>query len=263
MSLSVDPNAKTLGENIAKSDLVGKTLQETAASATDGVPLEAGRTICNDLDTVYDVVERHPTAVDFRGCSAPGLVGLIHTHPNELDHPQHSLPDWANIVYGAADASVVAGTDTCDVVVAPLDRDKAQRQFTDAIGYNAQSPEDVVDAIHTEITNPPAARQRVSNRLSPLQFTIQSPAEMDLPSAFTNSAAEMEPVAAAPIVVTDSRHQIINRSQSSISAVRAKAHNTGVAAESVLRESQINISSIVIGTIIGDLVSTGLERTIL
>lgn len=266
MSLRYDPTAKQLGDEIATSELVAQTLVETAQSADDGVPLEAGRTICGEVteSSVHDVVERHPTAVDFRGCASGGMVGLIHTHPNELDRPQHSLPDWANIVYGAADASVIAGTETCDVVVSPTDHTQAQQRFTDAIGYAAQSPTDVVDAIHTEIQNPPAARQRVENQLGALHYEIASPAQdLDIPATLMGASAEHEPVAAAPIVLTDSRHQLIERSQSATSAIRAKAHNAGISAETMAQQSSINISSIIIGTIIGDLVSTGLERTIL
>lgn len=159
-------------EVLSQQEVLRDVLDETLTSAEDGDIKESGRTFCPDsaLADVLGPARRFPRSVRLRSCPS-GASGIVHTHVThgELLTPEHSLPDMANVLYSDLDASVVLGTDSADVLLAPTNEEQAMRAFEEALGVSIHQPGDVVDAIHDgQIQDPPAARRRIRGRLAPL-----------------------------------------------------------------------------------------------
>lgn len=161
--------AQQLGDILARNEEIHREiLDETLASAEAGRLLESGRTVCGEPSDIRLPFERSARSVELSGCPTPN-AGIWHTHVthDQLRNPEHSLPDWANIVYDVVDASMVVGMETSEVTVQTADRDAVRREFHDVLGIRADSPAGVVRALaNGDIENPPRARDRLRQRLS-------------------------------------------------------------------------------------------------
>lgn len=156
-------------------DIQRQILIETIESAESGQPTESGRTICPDAESmIKSPAARFPKAVELQSCPR-GAAGLMHTHTSipQLRYPEHSLPDMANVLFGNVDASLIVGVDQTDVMMSPIHPEMVQAEFRDALGVDAQSAADVVNALNNgNIPSPSDARRRVRSRLPDL-FEIQ------------------------------------------------------------------------------------------
>lgn len=144
-------------------------LRETVESAEEGTLRESGRTTCGG-DRIRAPGARFPKSVQLRGCPVES-TGTWHTHvtQSELRHPEHSLPDWANVIFHGIDASMVVGTQSLEQVVAASDRAAMADAFQSALGVQVRSSDAVVSEIQRgNIPDPPAARERVRQQLSGL-----------------------------------------------------------------------------------------------
>jgi len=176
--------ADTLAERLVDNGELQLTLLDETLSAqrTYGELREAGRTVCviddlGDKETLLHL-DRYTDAVDLQKCSEEArLTGIYHTHttPTQLRTPSHSLPDYANVIYGLADVSVVVGTESLSVVTAPSSdtADTVRDEFENVLGIRVDSPQDVVDAINSgRLADPAAARQRVREALGELVVDV-------------------------------------------------------------------------------------------
>jgi len=171
-SVSPSRDAAKLGVFIENAvDVQERVLVETLESFETGSPRESGRTICpGAVDFVRGPLGRFPKAVELQSCPV-GAAGTIHTHvtESELKHPEHSLPDVANVLFENVTASMVVGTETHDLLLAPSDPDAARDAFVDAIGLEVTGTDSVVGAIRNgSIPDPDEARKRVRRRLAGL-----------------------------------------------------------------------------------------------
>lgn len=181
VALEPDPDAKELADRLVDDmELQARIIEETLNSDDEsGVVLESGRTVCGvDEDArPLEPYDRYEDAVDLRGCRS-SQTGIYHTHttPHELRQPQHSLPDYANVVFGNADASVVSGTKTSSVLVAASDPEEMRREYANAIGLDADSVHDVAEAVQSGmIPDPSAARDAVRSALGDLVYDVDTP----------------------------------------------------------------------------------------
>lgn len=227
---------------LSRDDELQSVLMETVASAGGGGVLESGRTFCPGAQQqVLGPGGRFPRSVSLRECPR-GSSGIIHTHVThgELLSPEHSLPDMANVLLTDLDASIVVGTDSLDVMLAPSDPVDAHAAFERAVGVAVERPRDVVDAIPSRIGDPPAARERVRGALSPLFETY--PVDYPGARAEVNALHERNIIAASPsgldhatacgthAHVTFSRPtyraRALNRARESADAAQIAAHQT-------------------------------------
>lgn len=182
--LSPAPGATALAEYLLDADdLHDQLLSETIAAAESGRLVEAGRTICTsggDDPTGFEVLEplaRRPRSVQLSRCRR-GRTGIMHTHvtQSQLQNSSHSLPDFANVVFGNVTASCVVGFQTSQVAIEPVNAEPAGEAFREAVGAPVYSTRDVVHALETGgISNPAAARARVEERLDPLIRSRSTP----------------------------------------------------------------------------------------
>lgn len=201
-SVTPNENAELLAENIIDAESVQReVLTETIHSAENGVIRESGRTICPSVsERIKGPLARFPKSVDLQLCPADGLTGVVHTHvtPDEMQHPGHSLPDMANVVFEGADASVIVGTESSDIFVTGTDTDAMESLFQDALGVRATSTQDVVTAFERgEIPDPESARDRVRSRLGTLFRTARTP-HPQLTRRVRELFSESQMVAAGP-----------------------------------------------------------------
>lgn len=154
-------------------------LQETLDSARQEIT-ESGRTFCNGNEPKAPQRRRN-RSVELAGCSPGVPAGVMHSHisEKELRNPQHSLPDMANVVFtNSVACSVVIGTESADVMYEPY-RD-ATEEFQNAIGLEAESTSDIINALKDKrITSPSEARNRVRSALPGL-FETHSTGYSDL-----------------------------------------------------------------------------------
>lgn len=167
-----DEAARMLAEHMVAAEPVHETiLTETIESAERGTPKEAGRTACGSVEALRGPGRRFPQAVDLAGCPPVQAMGIWHTHTvrEELRDPVHSVPDWANVVFGQTDVSVVVGTRSMEVIVAADDREAMLRGYQDALGLEVNSKQDVLNALVSgAIPDPIRATEPIRARLSPL-----------------------------------------------------------------------------------------------
>lgn len=154
---------------MSRESVQRKILEETLDAADSGQVLESGRTYCRSSGDVRGPLARFPTSVEVQQCPT-GLGGTWHTHvtENELRNPQNSLPDIGIVAFGGADVINVTGTQTAEYFIAAEDREEMAAEFRDAIGYDADSLQDIVAAIDAGRMNPVTAQRRVRSRLSRL-----------------------------------------------------------------------------------------------
>lgn len=161
---------------IENTDVHQVILQETIESARDGQILESGRTACGNGASIRRPFDRFPTSVRLSSCPR-GASGIWHTHvtTSQLREPEHSLPDWANVLFTDVSASMVVGTRTSEVVVAATDPELAIAEFQNALALDVTSTHEVVKAIRDgDIPDPTAARSRVRANLSPLVSRVMT-----------------------------------------------------------------------------------------
>lgn len=173
-----DPSAVQIAERLLQeTDVLEEILEETITSAENGRITESGRTVCpNSNNQILGPLNRFDRSVNLRECPI-GETAVIHSHVSldQLTQPEHSLPDSSNVILGGVDASIVVGTQTHDVLLAPKDKQAALREFQDALGVEVRSTDDVVRAIETgQIPDPTDARRRVKARLRPLYQEVPS-----------------------------------------------------------------------------------------
>jgi len=178
MHLRPDPRAKELAEKMVMAEhTMHEILEETVSSAENGEVLESGRTVCGSITTAEHPIQRFPKSVDLESCPR-GVSGTWHSHvrQSELLEPEHSLPDMANVVFGAVDSSVVVGARRSDVFMASDDRDAMRRSFQNVLGLDVQGTSGVVEAIEDgEITDYGNVRDRVRSEFSGLFRTVDMP----------------------------------------------------------------------------------------
>lgn len=169
--LHPDPDARWFSiKMVASNRTMRAILEETIESAEDGQITESGRTACGGLSNMEGPLGRFPRAVDLAECPRD-LAGTYHSHvtTDQLLNPTHSLPDMANVAFRDLDVSVVAGTDTADVLVASDDQEGMAESFRNVLGVDVHDTSDVVDAIDDgRIQDPPRARERVRAEFSRL-----------------------------------------------------------------------------------------------
>lgn len=173
-----DPRAVQIAERLLQEQAVlQEILEETISSAESGRITESGRTVCpSSNDPILGPLGRFDRSVNLRECPI-GETAVLHSHVSldQLTQPEHSLPDSANVILGGVDASIVVGTQTHDVLLAPKNKQEALAAFQDALGVEVRSTDDVVRAIETgQIPDPTDARRRVKARLSQLYREVPS-----------------------------------------------------------------------------------------
>lgn len=175
--LHPDRDALALAEEMVQRDDVMRTIiQETLEAGRQGNLTESGRTVCGTAKRPLPPILRRFAQVTLPTC--PRTVGgTWHTHVtrDQLLNPENSLPDWANVVFGVVDVSIVVGAEMSEVVVGSADRSTMQHELRQVLGVDVEDPEDVVDAIlDGEVQDPPGARARLRRQLEPLVFEIET-----------------------------------------------------------------------------------------
>lgn len=168
-----DPAADRLaGQMMERDDIMRTIVSETIESAANGDIREAGRTKCPEGGRIRGPLRRFERAIDLASCPLE-KGGTWHTHvtPDEIQNPVNSLPDMANVIYGLTGVSIVVGTDTADVFVAPDDMEAGQRLFENALGIEMDGPRDLTQAIRDGRIQPTEGRRRVRDSLSELLDT--------------------------------------------------------------------------------------------
>lgn len=169
--LAPDEEAALLAEHMAAATAVHRAiLEETIESGESGRMTESGRTACATVENVRPPLARYPRAVLLESCPPVQAAGLWHTHPagDELRQPSHSLPDWANVVFGPYDVSVVTGTQSAQAVTAAGDEAAMRAAFQEAIGLEAETKRAVIDGLVRGHIDHDEAVQAVEWALSPL-----------------------------------------------------------------------------------------------
>ena len=160
---------------LEQHDTMREIVEETLTSAQAGNIKEAGRTLCPSNTEIRGPLNRFPRAIDLAACPV-GKGGTWHTHvtPREIRSPVNSLPDMANVVYGLTSVSIVVGTETADVIVAPEDQQAGEEAFQNAIGSTIDGPRDLSDAIRAGRIPPTESRQRARQALDPVVYQVQT-----------------------------------------------------------------------------------------
>ena len=245
-------------------DTQEQVLGETFDALDAGSIKESGRTFCPSSDKLKGPVARRGASVDLSTCSVPP-TGIIHSHVtrSQLRNPKHSLPDIANVLYGPADASLIVGTETCDLFMEPVDVDYGRYLFDSGVGVSVDSPSDVLEAITDgRVPNPSQARKNVRDILRPLFEVLESPvvgfdhmidrAPMQATSTQAAATCGCAMVYEAPTGGSTPLSSGIRRRAERASKGNVRALDEGAA--------QINLGHIVVATIVGDIVSMGLRR---
>lgn len=275
--MNPDPDAYDLGQWMLEStDVEDRILLETIESAERGDLTESGRTVCN-RSNISDPIDRFPRAVDLRSCPITQSAGIWHTHVtmDQIKNPDHSLPDWANVIYGQADASIIPGVETTQVVYAPEDYDAAQAAFENAVGAEFSSADDVASAVTNGNINPVTARRRVEDALSSIaeRYDTYRPEllEYATDAPIGASVPARTPISASGCAAYDTRFKTGQRPTVSVSGLTHSAEVTNALSSYIsdstiaVKESDqlnVNIGEIVIGTAIGTIVSTIVERIV-
>jgi hypothetical protein len=176
LSVERDEKATALAQSMLERDDIMRTiLGETIMSAKKGKIRESGRTKCPTIGQVKGSLQRFPRAVDLASCPR-SKGGTWHTHvtADEITTPTNSLPDAANVLFGLTDVSIVVGTRTADVVVAPADPEVGAQAYRNAIGADVNGPRDVTEVIEQGRLFPSKARERLREQLSPLFYTVET-----------------------------------------------------------------------------------------
>lgn len=185
----IDPSQRAV--NVANAlvesgDVQTEVLKEAAESGE-----ESGRSICgSDNEEVHGPLSQSFASVYLPKCPV-GDAGLMHGGGgHSWTAPEHSLVDMANVLLGSVDASLVVGTSTSDLMMAP-DESKIENTlsvFSDAIGVQVETHEDVKKAIMShEARNPPMARKHIRRQLPGLFRRVST--QHNIPQAVPATAA--------------------------------------------------------------------------
>lgn len=160
---------------VEQRDIMRSILKETLRSAKMGHIREAGRTKCPRAGEIRGSLQRFPRAIDLASCPVE-RGGTWHTHvtEDEIRTPTNSLPDMANVMFGLIDTSIVVGTQTADVIVAPEDREAGEQAFRNAIGADVSEPKDLTAAIKAGRIVPGQARVRARRQFPGLVYTVET-----------------------------------------------------------------------------------------
>lgn len=170
--LQPSPEAVELAEMMMdRDDVKRKILMETVEAGESGQILESGRTVCGTEGDVEEPLQRFPTSVRLGRCPL-NTSGAWHTHvtPDELKHPQNSLPDLALVVFGGMDVINVTGVDSAEYFVSAGNAEQMQAEFRDALGADVRSVDGLLDSITEGRVNPARAGDRVRQRMPELFF---------------------------------------------------------------------------------------------
>jgi hypothetical protein len=251
-------DAERLAEEMVNSSAVMRQIiAETLQSAQNGRIREAGRTHCPESGKVKGPLNRFPRAIDLASCPVD-TGGAWHTHvsPEEIRNPTNSLPDMANVMFGLLDVSIVAGTETADVIVAPVDRGYAMDIFQNAIGAEVSTPQELTDEIMSGRINPATARQRARQELSTLvrtkrtgltdlnEIVSEIPAENWARPLGSGSAEAFSGNAKAPMKAVDTN----------------KFDESGLLAKQALPDT--DLTALVFSTAVGTIVGGAVDRLI-
>lgn len=272
-STGPDPAAeKMAGAMLSQDDLMHDILRETVESHQDGQIKESGRTFCPDGgQEVHGPLGRFPTAVDLARCPR-GATGVMHTHVTreQLLDPEHSLPDMANVVFGEVDASVVVGAHSSEVMVTPSVESAAQEAFSDALGAGVSSASEVVETVKKGNIDPPSARERVRSNLPSLFYT-QATSFPNIASQVHDTGIKAASVSSGGMMhgcmsTTMHTHEGdgVKSDAGNAEYIRHLSDGTGSAAVENVSEggASINITHVVIGSIIGDIAVRGFNRLV-
>lgn len=224
-SVRPDGQARALADEMMSMDGVMREILDETIPTGDGEEVrESGRTLCGSSSEVRGPLARFPTAVELASCPVGAHGGTWHTHVtrDQLKRPSNSLPDTANVVFGEIDVSIVVGTQRSEAIVAAEDRQGAAQEFRDALGVDARTTDDVVEAIiDGQVRDPPDARRRVRHRLSSLFI------ESDTTFRDMDRRLEMSGVPAHSMVsfeMIDARHHAMV-AQELRNGYRMRSHN--------------------------------------
>lgn len=244
---------------LQRHDVMREILAETIEAANKGQILESGRTKCPNTGRdgkIRDAFARHPRAIDLAPCRHE-RGGAWHTHvtEDELRYPENSLPDMANVVYGAIDVSIVVGTQTADVFMSAGDDEALIEEFENAIGEQVGSPKGLAEAMEAGRVNPVQSRKRVREAL-PNLFETHETNYAELDEAVDELFIEEAPrkLSSRDEVTSEPAHElIVNRlfSADSIDQAAEQADLGGV-----------DLSGLVISTVLGNIVGEIANRVI-
>lgn len=254
-ALSADPNATALADALlADQDTQRQLLAETVAEGNARM-LEAGRTVCGVDADPKEPRDRSGRSVDLAPCKPDEQTGIYHTHPGyeQLQRPEHSLPDFANVAFEGVTASVVVGADSHSVVVAAEDREAQREAFRNAVGVDVDSTRGVVDALRAnKISRPARARQRVREAFGETAYRVGA----DHRDVLGNRV-----VAAAPDAHGDSLWRVYDTTEREVvrgaNVLRRQGRIGG--GELFNMVANTRVSDVVIGTVVGDLTSKAIE----
>jgi len=260
-----EPSAETADEMMARDDIMRESLDETLSAAESGQILEAGRTNCPSHGrdgAIRGVLERFPRAVQLSSCRTD-RGGSWHTHvtPGELRSPENSLPDMANVIYGALDVSIVVGYESADVFVSGDDDMVMRDAFHNAIGESFESPEGLYESITSGRVDPVTSRSRVREALSPLV----SRRETGYPE-MAQRVADLTPASFASPFQSSRDEATSDKPTGSIGYQQLRAFDPQ-SFEAVAEDTEdlvggVDISGLVISTIVGNVVGEIVNRTI-
>lgn len=267
VALTPDPDAKRLADALLDDDETQRQLLAETIGDGNGRMYEAGRTVCTIGGEPQAPLDRSTGSVDLVRCDPGERTGIYHTHPSpmQLADPDHSLVDYALVAFEGVDASIVVGTETSSVVVAGDDREAQQQAFRDAVGVDVTTARDVAAAIRGgTIGGQPAAaaRQRVGETFGATSYRVETPHPAIASQIEDYSPAAGAVAAAAPSdgALTCCSHAPPQRPLQAAAAAREQARAGGEVLAAVVMNTRV--SDIVIGTLIGDLTSTAVQRVI-
>lgn len=268
-SLAPDAESAALADQIlSNAEIHREIIAETLRAEETGSIRESGRTICPAVGKALDPTKRFPTSVKLASCPV-SRGGIVHTHvtPDEIRRPQNSLPDIANVVYGLTDVSAVVGTQRAEAVMRSADPNSMKRSFESALGVDVSGPQEVYETIIAGEVNPSRAQRAVRSELSPL-FTSIEVDYTDLErQAKQISAGESiqsievhEATAFQSITTRESRgYQPAGSIQRAGEKIGSAVENGGGGGDSGLSLRDLVLSQ-ALGTIVGTVVSAGLDR---
>lgn len=253
--LEADPNAVALADALlADQDTQRQLLAETVAEGNARM-LEAGRTVCGVGADPKEPRDRSDRSVDLAPCAPGEQTGIYHTHPGvgQLQRPEHSLPDFANVAFEGVTASVVVGADSHSVVVAAADREAQRDAFRNAVGVDVDSTRGVVNALRAnKISRPARARKRVREAFGETAYRAGASHRDVLPDRVA---------AAAPDADRDPLWQAYDTTEREVARGVDVLRRQGRIGGGRLRALTFNtrVSDVVIGTVVGDLTSKAIE----
>lgn len=255
-----DPVAAELADEMLSSEIPRTVMAEMIESGEAGEQvLEAGRTARGDAGNVHLPIGRESTRISLSNCPRGELTGVAHTHPIDSRNPEHSIPDYGNVVFGLADVSVVVGSETSHVVVAPEgDHEPVIETFQNELGADVASKDELVAAIEAGRIRPTdAVRRQIDSALGPLSYRADT-AMPDL-----DAPAGAAPLTAAAAVCAAHSAPESPTPDSACSCLRHRSRAAGDGIRARAEAAPVNIREVVVGTAIGQLTSAAITTVVL